>query len=262
MAMRGYQIADALKSKGFDVEVRLGPSRFALRNVKDSLIVCVKSCPRFTGWLTKKNNKIIYDALDYTPLRGIPKVASAIIAGTNYMKNIFEKVVGKNTLIKTIYHHCDPKLQPHVTDENSLKLVYNGAPESSAFLKGELPDLNILSFEKNDDWREKLRNYNAHFSGRLDPYKSVIKLANVASMKAIFLTGAEPGCIELLGKDYPYFLQDPTSLTKVMEDIENLKSSVGTSTWQSAKNRIQEVYPKLTIDATANAYQELFADLA
>lgn len=260
-AMRGMQVAEALKARGVQAETRIGYSRNALKDIKDSIIVCVKSTPRFAGWLAKANNKIIYDAIDFTSLWDIPSHANAIITGSEYMRNLLEEKLPKQTRVKTIYHHCDPHLKQHVAGEETLKLVYNGAKESSKFIKGEIPQLTVVSFMGKQDWREQSRQYNAHFSARLDMTKSVIKLANVASMNAIYLTGREPGCLELLGQDYPFYLRDPLKLDKVLEDVNKLQSSVGTQLWKDAKEVIRSSLPLLTIEATAKSYENLFSEL-
>lgn len=259
--MRGMQVAEALKARGIKTEIRIGYSWKALKDVKDSIIVCVKSTPRLIGWLSKANNKIIYDAIDFTSLRDVPNHASAVITGTEYMRNLLAKELPKHIQVKTIYHHCDPHLKPHVAGEDSLKLMYNGAKESSKFLKGEIPQLTVVSFMGKQDWREQSRQFNAHFSARLDMTKSVIKLANVASMNAIYLTGREPGCVELLGQDYPFYLREPLKLEKVLEDVNKLQTSVGTPTWKDAKERIRNSLPLLTIEATAKSYENLFEQL-
>ena len=41
--MRGNQLAEALTRLGYNVSLRLGPSHLALRDVRDSIIVCVIS---------------------------------------------------------------------------------------------------------------------------------------------------------------------------------------------------------------------------
>ncbi len=259
--MRGIQIADALSRLGVRTEVRVGPSCIALQGVHDSVIVCVKSCPRFNGWLRRRGNRIVYDAIDFTALRGIPAHADVVITGSEYMRSRLQERLNPRSVVKTVYHHADPQVRPHKAGEEALRLAYLGAKESSKFIKGEIPELNVVSFAQSHDWREEIRNYNAHFSARMDPYKSVVKLANAAASEAVFLTGAEPGCVELLGEDYPFFLRDPENLDQVRKDVKNLKDAVGTALWKNAGERIREARSRLTIEASARAYEKLIADL-
>lgn len=260
--MRGIQVAQALSQRGLNTKVRFGLSPLALRNVRDSIVVCVKSRPRFTSSLKRRGNQIVYDAIDFRMLRGIPTVVDAVITGSDFMRSSLQGRLQSNTLARTIYHHADPHLQTHTTDETALHLAYIGEQKESKFVRGQIPDLHFVSFQKGKDWREKIRDYNAHFSARLDLHKSVVKLANVAVLGAVFLTGAEPGCKELLGEEYPFFLKNPANLTDVLEDVAKLKSAVGTDIWKAARERVEETKSKLTIQATAQAYEKLFSDLA
>jgi hypothetical protein len=254
--MRGAQVAEALARRGVSVQTRVGPSRKVLRDVRDSVIVCVKSCPCFAGWLRRRGNRVVYDAIDFTALRGIPAQADIVIAGNEDLRRRLEKHLAGRATVTTIYHHADPFLKPHRAGENAVRLAYIGEPGNSKFLRGRIPELNVVSF-KRADWRESIRDFNAHFSARIDPNKSVIKLANVAMLQAVFLTGAEPGCVELLGADYPFFLRDPGDLRTVQEDVRRLKEAIGTDLWREARRRIEEVRPRLTIEATARAYEDL-----
>jgi glycosyltransferase involved in cell wall biosynthesis len=260
--MRGIQVAEALSRRGFRTDVSFGLSPIALRNVCGSIIVCVKSRPLFPGELKRRGNRIVYDAIDFTAFRGVPSGAEAVIAGSEHMRKLLLERLPAGVIVKTIYHHADPNLKPNRAGDRTLKLAYVGERTESSFLNGEIPDLNFVPFKRSRDWREDLGNYNAHFSARVAPRKSVVKLANVAASEAVFLTGAEPGCVELLGEDYPFFLRDPGDLGRVREDVKRLKEAVGTELWKDARRRIERVRPMLTIEAAAGAYEELFAEIA
>jgi hypothetical protein len=106
-----------------------------------------------------------------------------------------------------------------------------------------------------------MARYNAHFSARLDPRKSVVKLANAAATGAVFLTGAEPGCVELLGSDYPFFLRRPDELDAVKRDVAVLREAVGTPLWRDACDRIVALRSRLDLTATATRYERLFGQL-
>ncbi len=260
--MRGRQVAMALQEKGWDVEMRTGLASMALRDVKDAIIVCVKSFPSMPKGIEKRNNQLVYDAIDRTSLRRFPKGMQAVIAGTQDMQQRFAQVVGQDVRIKTIYHHADPALEPAFENNQELKLVYVGEPESSKFLNGQLPMLSKVSFKQNPNWRQELRQYNAHFSARLDIYKSVIKLANVAALEAVYFTGKEPGVVELLGEDYPFYFRDPSSLKKVRSDIEHFAMQVGQAEWFTAKTKIAQAQVHLTLSASVAAYESLFETLS
>jgi hypothetical protein len=258
--MRGRQVADALAARGYVTELRTGPARKVLADVRDSIVVCVKNRPRVLLGLRRRGNRVVFDAIDFQPLLGLPWGVDAIIAGTEEMRLRFARLTFGRVRVCTIYHHADPGLAPHRTGEDALRLVYVGEPENSRFIDGDLPELARVDF-KHDGWREQLRDYNAHFSARLDRNKAVIKLANAAALGAVFLTGPEPGCVELLGTDYPFFLRDYRRLAAVREDVRCLAEAVGGVAWYEARDRIEAARDRLTIAATAQAYDELIVSL-
>lgn len=261
--MRGLQIAQELEKNGYDVKARVGPSLTALRDIRDSVVICIKSRPIFPGRLRKRNNLVVFDALDYVNMFGTPSHIDAIIASSDYMKKVFRSKVPERVKVKTIYHHSDPRIQPHSAGEKELKLVYVGERESSRFIRGEISELNVVPFkDKNVEWWEDLRGYNVHFSSRREMTKSVVKLANASAYRAGFLTGAEPGCEELLGVDYPYFIKNPHSLESVREGIEFVKDSIGTLVWKEARDRIESVRGQLTVQASARVYKELIHEIS
>jgi hypothetical protein len=258
--MRGRQIAETLAARGYRTEVRWGSRFTSLADVRDSIVVAIKRQVNFPA-LKWRRNITVFDAIDYQPFFGPPPLgADAVVTCTEHVARAVRAHPFRPRVARTIYHHADPALVPHVAGESKLSLIYVGEPENSAFLDGSLPELAIQSF-RTPDWREAVRRYNAHFSARIDPMKAAVKLANVAALECVFLTGREPGCVELLGEDYPYFLRDHTDLASVREDVRRLAESVGDSTWRDARARIEAARGRLTLEASADAYEALFEEL-
>lgn len=258
--MRGRQVAEELGRRGYRTEVRWGSRFHSLSDVRDSIVIAIKRQVNFPA-LKLRRNVTIFDAVDYEPTFGPPPVgADAVVTCTEYVADMIRRHPLHPRITRTIYHHADPGLLPHRAGESRLSLVYVGEPGNSAFLDGSIPQLHIQSF-RTPNWREEVRAYNAHFSARIDPMKAAVKLANVAVLRATFLTGREPGCLELLGPDYPFYLRDHTRLDLVRDDVDRLEQSVGGTLWNEARDRIDAAAKHLTLAATADAYEKLFEEL-
>jgi hypothetical protein len=252
--MRGRQVGARLEARGYEVDYRTGWEPWALRGVRDSIVVAVKARPHLVN-LVRHGNRVIWDAIDYEPSSYAGQVHAAI-AGTEDMRARLESQLGSAIPVTTIYHHADPFLEPHRAGEETLRLVYVGEPRNSAFLRGQIPRLEKVSFRKAG-WRDALRDFNAHFSARNDRSKAVVKLSNVAALGAVFLTGREPGCVELLGEDYPFYIPAPKDLDAVKRDVARLEAAVGGPEWREARARIDALRDRLSIEASADAYAKL-----
>ncbi|MDX2022001.1 MAG: hypothetical protein SF187_17320 [Deltaproteobacteria bacterium] len=257
--MRGMQVAEALRCRGWNCVAVAGPSLWALRGVRDSIIVCVKSQPHRHHALHAKRNILILDALDHDPrlLRDCEGACAAVLFGSEATRDVYlaQYPAGRAFVF---YHHADPHILPH-HPVMQAKLVYVGETVNSIGSKGGLRGVALLDFKKAD-WRERLRAYNAHFSGRLDVTKSVVKLANCSASHAVFIGGKEPGAVELLGDDYPYFL---TSLQPqdVQCCLDRYNASFGSPLWHEARARVIAQQQRLSLAASVAQYERLFAEL-
>jgi hypothetical protein len=258
--MRGRQVGALLERRGHRVELRTGFAFVALRDVRDSIVVLVKDQPSRLGALRARGNRVVFDALDFQPERQALGPVDAIVCASQHVRTRLAARFPA-TPTRVIYHHADPRLEPHRASSDGLRLVYSGERKNSRFLRGQISDLEVVSF-RSRRWPALMRDYNAHFSARLDPTKSVVKLANAAALGAVFLTGAEPGCRELLGADYPFFLRDPADLGAVRTDVARLKDEVGSALWRQARERVLGLRARLCLESLAGDYERLFADLA
>lgn len=258
--MRARQLAGALCARGHAVMLRTGPGALALAGVRDAIVVLVKDQPWRMSALAARGNRLVLDAIDFDPDRQALGSVHAVICASDHVRARLARRC-PSTPLAVVYHHADPRLSPHRAGWERLRLVYSGEKENSRFLSGEIPGLATVPF-RSDDWTRRMTDYNAHFSARLAPSKSVVKLANAAALGAVYLAGAEPGCVELLGADYPFFLRDPTDLAAVRADVARLGEAVGTPALAQAVERIVALRPRLTLDATASAYERLFDELA
>jgi hypothetical protein len=258
--MRGRQVGEVLRARGHAVEFRTGFGFIVLRDVRDAIVVLVKDQPSQLPALARRGNRVVFDVVDFEPDQHRLGPVDAIVCGSEHVRARMARRFPSTPAV-VVYHHADPRLVPHRAGADRLRLASSGEKKNSRFLGGEIPELQVVSFRK-DAWPERMQGYNAHFSARLDPCKSVVKLANAAALGAVYLTGAEPGCLELLGPDYPFYLRDPASLNAVREDVGRLRQEVGSPAWVRSHDLLRSLRSRLTVEATATAYQRLFDQLA
>jgi hypothetical protein len=257
--MRGRQVGAVLARRGHQVEFRNGFGFLSLRDVRDSIVVLVKDQPSRLSALARRGNRVIFDAVDFQADGHELGPVDAIVCASQHIRTrLAARLPGAR--LEVIYHHADPRLELHRAGSQGLRLVYSGETHNSRFLRGQIPELKVVPFRQRD-WPALMRQFNAHFSARLDPAKAVVKLANAAALGAVFLTGAEPGCVELLGADYPFFLRHPTDLTAVRQDVDRLREAIGSPLWNQAREQIIGLRSRLSLEATAGAYERLLDDL-
>ncbi|MDZ4696297.1 MAG: hypothetical protein SGI86_14215 [Deltaproteobacteria bacterium] len=255
--MRGRQVAERLARRGHDCRWVIGPAWWVLRDIRDSLIVCVKSESRFLSVWQSRGNRVVLDAIDHQA--GAPIAAyDAVLCASHHVREQVEHL-RNSAIVEVFYHHADPLIQTNVVDHNVFRLAYIGEIGNSSAIRGSIPELCRVDFKK-PGWQERLRAFNGHFSARLDTGKSVVKLANSAAADALFLSGKEPGVVELLGADYPFYLNSLAD-RDLAESVRRLAGELGSPEWQQALERMREVGQKLTLDQTANQYEALFSRL-
>jgi hypothetical protein len=255
--MRGRQVADQLIRRGHDCRCVTGPVWWALRDIRDSLIVCVKSESRFLPRWQARGNLVVLDAIDHQA--GAPLAEyDAVLCASRHVRDQIEQC-RISPIVEVFYHHADPLILNNNADHSVLRLAYVGENGNSSAITGSIPELCRIDFKK-PGWQERLRAFNGHFSARLDMGKSVVKLANSAAADAVFLSGKEPGVVELLGADYPFYL-DSLADRDLANSVQRLSDALGSLQWQQALERMRDVRPLLTLDQTAIQYEALFARL-
>lgn len=256
--MRGAQIFLAMRSLGVDchyTHIR------GLDSIKDSIIVLIKFYNQDQLPLLLENrNWLVYDAVDFNDTIYSSHLLHGVIVANRTAEGLIKAIIPSGARTRVIYHHYDPDMMVNRCGEERLRLIYLGAPGNSNFLNGELPDLAVVTM-KNKRWRDIAVDFNCHFSCRLDPKKHVVKLANAAATDSVFLTGREPGCVELLGEDYPYYIEQVDNLAHVQGRIQYLKETIGGEVWRRAKERIRPLKEFLRPTRVCQDYLSFFREL-
>jgi hypothetical protein len=180
----------------------------------------------------------------------------------------------RRALCRTIYQHWDPKYRPHEAGDDGLRLAYLGTRRSLS-LWGEIPGVEFIG---PDHWFDRAPGFNAHLAVRENRrewlYKPNAKVATAAACGAVLLTTPDCSSVEMLGEDYPFYLDgleasrdstrgaDPeTTRASVLRGIERARAEVGGPLWRDAVERMRALRADLTIERVARRYLEMFEEL-
>lgn len=165
-----------------------------------------------------------------------------------------------HALCRTIYQHWDPRYRPHQVRNGALRVAYLGTTRSLS-LWGALPRVHCLAPE---EWFARAPEFNAHLSIRETPrewrYKPGAKVVTAAACEAVLLTTPDDASVELLGEDYPFFVERPNA-EAVEEVVERASGALGGPLWRDALERIRAIKADNTLERAAERYLELFREL-
>lgn len=166
----------------------------------------------------------------------------------------------RGALCRTIYQHWDPRYASHRNGATSLRVGYLGIPRSID-LWGRVPGVEFVG---PDAWFEGYRHFNAHLSVRRTPrerlYKPNAKVSTAAACEAVLVTTRDCASLELLGEDYPFYLEG-SELPDILEGLEKARALFGGPEWHDALERLRALKDQLAIDRVARRYLEMFREL-
>ena len=159
-----------------------------------------------------------------------------------------------------IHQHWDPRYRPHEVPEGELRIAYLGTRRSLAFWHA-LPDVEYIE----DGWFERAPGFNAHLSVRTTRkgwrYKPGAKVVTAAACGAVLLTTPDDASVELLGEDYPFYVEE-VSREGIQATIARAREALGGPAWRLALERLREIKETHTLERVSQRYVELFDELA
>lgn len=169
-------------------------------------------------------------------------------------------IKGSYRIVKTIHHHFDVRLNVDRKSFDEAKICFIGNIENLNFrMKNKISIIHV----KRDPFLDMLNYYNTHFCV-LNPnrkfkyaYKSNVKLAVAAGCRANIILSKSPSHVELVPKDYPYFLQKD-SLFEIDKMIDFVKSSYGKDPWFYGLEIMDMLRERLSVSRIADDYIDLF----
>lgn len=254
--MGADQMAQALRGRGLAAE---SVSHSELASVSGSIVVFIKrsSLPDVVR-LRFRYNRLVLDVHDRLVfklrLRNRSAMAAVIFRNRRQLTDY-----GNGSKDRLIYHHWDPRYRPHEAGEDELRLGYFGVPRSL----GRWDDLPGVTYV-GQDWWEHTPRFNAHLSlrkpGREYRYKPNAKVSTAAACGAVLLTTPDEAAVELLGEDYPFYVEPLRDA--VVDGVERLKRAIGGPEWKDALRRMERIREDTALEAITDQYVDLLEDLS
>lgn len=252
------QMAPALRAQGVDAEsiaaVDLAPAA-------DQVLIFIKRAD-----LTDLLRARLAGAICVVDLQDTPVFRYWISHWPLYHAFIFRNARARRSfwwvggVRRTIYHHWDPRYEAHRAGDRELKLAYIGIPRSIDLWEG-IPDVEFVG---PDEWFDRAPEFNAHLSlraGRREwRYKPNAKVATAAACEAVLLTTPDCSSVELLGEDYPFYIESADRPT-IEAAIGRARDLVGGPEWRTALERLRALKRRLAIDRIAREYVDLLERL-
>jgi hypothetical protein len=242
--LRGSVIAEALIQNGYSSRYRLiqndEPSAIFIHSLHDAIVIILKShtdehnfCQAITQDVSvikrpECNNLVLHDLIDSYCDASTNLVDNfvfesqfdAVIVNSKYMRHQMMKLGYRGERIYVIYHAWDPNIiQSELTTLGSatVPLVYRGCKQKCTANLTEL-EIPLLAWspqiprEVQFAWVEPLSDQDINL---LISHTST-KLATTVASQSILILNRIPIFVELLGDNYPFFL----------DSLDNLDSSV------------------------------------
>tara|TARA_Y100001933_G_scaffold262209_1_gene318914 strand:- start:1419 stop:2378 length:960 start_codon:yes stop_codon:yes gene_type:complete len=245
---------------------------------KNCIIFFPREIPskKFLTKLKMSNNILIHDMLEFITGESIKyssehfktcisdtylkqkngNLFDIIISNSEYMKKMLKKNT-KNT-IEVIYHHHDPRIS--LTQIKNDNVFYIG---SKYKLDTDIPGIQII------DWL-KIKNYllNSYPCIHIDFVQSnnlyyifhtSTKLATALSTNSIFICNKIPVYEELLGPDYPFYVEDENDIPHKIKKAQDLINDY--EKYTAFLLKYEQLKKKLSISSISNYYSQLISSI-
>jgi hypothetical protein len=259
----GDQIAEALRARGHDAWSVYSDQVHAVR---DAIVVFIKTSRWWHIERARWNrNRTVFDVQDAVVFESRIK-NQRLFDGIIWRNRRQARDFGRRGQANRIIHqHWDPRYAPNRLGDGRLAIGYFGNARSFQ-LWGRVPGVDCFRAAKDIDdalFRRAL-DYNCHISvrapGREHLYKPTCKVSTAAACAANLITTRDESTVELLGEDYPYYV-DGWELPAVLTGIEKARASFGGPEWREALERMREVREKTSIEREIEGYVNYLADL-
>ena len=202
----------------------------------------------------KQGNVIAYDVLDFFcyPDRFLPwaHLVDVLITPNETCEPVY-KTIFPNAEQVVIPHQWDSRISGECPQDKP-RLAYIGAvfnmPISSHLFEVVVDEARMVGAAK----RFNLHICVSHREDMGKLLKPATKVATAAAVGACAVTYLDPSAMELLGEDYPFYVHDTLD-----DAIHDAMQSFGKERWFRARNIMNRVKEKTSLEATANLYRQL-----
>ena len=272
--LRGEKISECLINMG----VKCSCVTSIPENTSNSILVFVGN---FTGRysisldelkrLKLNNNKIILDVVDkltYLNLyleKETPyyHILDGVIFPNKFSENHFMQDLScKST---TIYHQYDSRLTDSpINKSQDFGVCYVGVVYQDPYFINPPDWLDITNIGVMSDINkmfEILRKYPIHFSHRSPNiqdfyFKPSTKISIAAATNSTFITSKDKTVVELLGEDYPLYIDE--NINKTNKLVDHLKFEFGRNNLNSYIQLLKPIKEKLNINSICKEYINFF----
>ncbi|HEX6201550.1 MAG TPA: hypothetical protein VF100_01025 [Thermoanaerobaculia bacterium] len=257
-AIGADQMAPALARLGVDAR---SIDAASARDERDAVLVYVKRAD--LGDLVRaraRGNRLVLDVQDTLVFRRW--ISHWMLYDGVIFRNRRQQAdyAPRRALCRTLYQHWDPRYRPHQNGFDGLRVAYLGIPRSLA-IRARPADLAMIGPER---WFEEAGGFNAHLSVRTTRrellYKPNAKVATAAACDAVLVTTRDEAARELLGDDYPFYL-DGGEAPSVAAGLERVREAYGGAEWREALARLRALRAELAIERVAERYVAMLREL-
>lgn len=250
--MRGHQVSSYLNL------VKVESECITHTDVEDSIVIAVKHISTDAiRELRKKGNKIILDLVDLfcykryaSQFISLTAVDGAITC-TESVKEFF--MPWMPNMVMTIPHHWDTRLMDKAEDTETFAIGYVGDK-----INHELKAVdNVVPVYH--DWVDNAFKFKCHYSVRQPHsiaanFKPPTKVSTAAAVGANIITTRDAGVVELLGDDYPYYVDyDKKSINEMVKKVR-LDWLEDTEDWKKGLDYMAVVRSKTSLPVCAEGY--------
>ena len=224
---------------------------------------------RYLRELKKRNNYIIYEPLDskWNSSKNIKEYMAnmkdylaffdKIVCQSDFMKEEYSKYIDPTKLV-TIYHEFDSRFK--CTNKITNDILYIGL-----ITKQNIPENIWKKYSVNTTYNKYQDFYKRDISIHIDFITNTnlyyylhtsTKLSTALCLGCVFICNRIPIYVELLGKNYEYFIND--DLSNIDEVITNAKNTLNNNSLYSEYiKKYEPVKKQLSPDKIASRYHKL-----
>lgn len=256
---RGRQLAEALEKRGWSIEYVDPPVDKVLPG---QIAVFVKNVPGTRKDMLKareKKGKLVLLLEDHLALHGLVHwdLWDSIVFPNKLCKEIFQNKVRDGVQTWWIPHHIDNRHKKSVATE--ARIAYVGNKKTCLYLSEMTNECDVELIFEPRMWFEKSREFNVFVNIRQPEkadFKPAPKVAMAVACNGVLVTTPDAAVTELLGDDYPYYVQ-PEWL-QVKKTLGAVRRDFGGETWQKALGILASCRPLLDLEKQLPQYERIF----
>ena len=269
--LRGFQVADMLRTLGAPVPVTVQPieNLYRSRPRKQTIIVLKtairpRSIPMLKG-LRRSNNALFFDLVDDVQNAGVEEGADAFICAS-VTEEMARKADGQETILSL--QSPDQRTPIFSFSRRSFSTVYYGLRENARHVDA-LPSLDAINFVDMPPHRsskalprvfDTLKSYSHHYSVRAwndrDGFKPMMKGFFAGRLGSVVIASAEDDeSRAILGDAYPY-LASSSALQDVIDVLGFARETHQKAEWRVAVEKMKELRELSCPVSTARALVE------